>query len=131
VLLTADGEETFNGEHVVIAWKDTREARRAVSDALPFLKRARHVTIVAAEAGEASFFELVRRLERHGVGAQVETIKPSHGHVAAALEDTAAKLGADLIVAGAYGHTRLGEWMLGGVTQDFLTGCSKFLLLSH
>ncbi|MDR3511482.1 MAG: universal stress protein [Caulobacteraceae bacterium] len=134
VLLTADGDAPFRGDRVVIGWKDTRESRRAVSDALPLLMRAQHV-VVATVGGEgealAGVNEVARRLARHGVDASVEMVAKSKHSIAETLEDTASRHSADLIVIGAYGHSRLREWMLGGVTEDFIAASSKYLLLSR
>jgi len=137
VLLAADGDAEFSGERIVVGWKDTRESRRAVTDALPFLKRARSVIVVAV-CGEAStqidqdgLKEVARRLARHCVEVSIEAVPKGHGTVADALEEAARRHSADLIVSGAYGHSRLQEWMLGGVTEDLVVSSSKFVLLSH
>jgi len=134
VLLVADGDAPFRGDRVVIGWKDTRESRRAVSDALPMLMRAQHV-VVATVDGEnepvASLNEVARRLARHGVDASVEVVAKGRHSVAETLEETATRHSADLIVIGAYGHSRLREWMLGGVTEDFLAASSSFLMMSR
>jgi nucleotide-binding universal stress UspA family protein len=137
VLLAADSDEAFSGERIVVGWKDTRESRRAVTEALPFLKRARSVIIVAV-CGEAStqidqdgLKEVARRLARHCVEVSIEAVPKGKGSVADALEETAHRHSADMIVSGAYGHSRLQEWMLGGVTEDLVVSSSKFVLLSH
>jgi len=137
VLLAADGDAEFLGERVVIGWKDTRESRRAVTDALPFLKRAQSVIIVAV-CGEATtridqdgLQDVGRRLAQHGVQTRFETVPKGKATVAEALEGVADRHSADLIVSGAYGHSRLQEWMLGGVTEDLVVSSSKFVLLSH
>jgi nucleotide-binding universal stress UspA family protein len=137
VLLAADGDTEFRGDRVVVGWKDTRESRRALADSLPFLKRAQGV-IIAAVSGEADAIgdpgglkDVVRRLARHGVDAIVEVAPKGKVSVAETLEDVAGRHGADLIVVGAYGHSRMREWMLGGVTEDLLAASSKFVLLSH
>jgi nucleotide-binding universal stress UspA family protein len=124
-------------EKVVVAWKDSREARRARSDALPFLVKAQQVVIAAltgSDGQEAATFEVeevARGLSRHGVNAvgRVETA-PDSG-VASALDDIASAVGADLIVCGGYGHSRLNEWVFGGVTRDLLRAPRRFVLLSH
>jgi len=134
VLLTADGEAPLRGERVVVGWKDTRESRRALADALPFLMRAQSVVVVAVGAdngAQAGLNDVVRRLARHGVDASIEIVAKTKASIAETLEDTATRHGADLIVIGAYGHSRLREWMLGGVTEDFIASSSKFVLLSR
>lgn len=137
VLLAADGGAEFDGGHVVIGWKDTRESRRAVADSLPFLTRAKGVAIVVVggeandPADQAGLRDVARRLARHGVEAAIEVTPKGAVSVAEALEAAAARRGADLIVVGAYGHSRLREWMLGGVTEDLIAASSKFVLFSH
>jgi len=137
VLLAADMSASFIGERIIVGWKDSRESRRALADALPFLMRAQSVVVVAA-CGEANIRgdqsglrDVARRLARHGVDAAVEVVPKGKESVAQALEDAANRHGADLIVSGAYGHSRVREWTLGGVTEDLIASCSKHLLLSH
>ena len=123
-------------DRVVVGWKDTREARRAVSDALPLLKGASHVAVVeiAVEEGLAAartqIEDVAGWLNRHGIKAECLT-SPSTGDDATALYAMAQDQGADVIVAGAYGHSRLREWALGGVTRDLLLRANWCSLLSH
>ena len=138
VLVAADGGATFRGDSVVVAWKDSRESRRAVADALPFLKLARKVVVVAIDSDVSSpaqpstaLTEVAQKLARHGVHASTEWAPKGHGSVTEAIEDAAGRHAADLIVAGAYGRSHLQEWWLGGVTEDLVMSCSKFVLLSH
>jgi nucleotide-binding universal stress UspA family protein len=122
-------------KRIVLAWKDTREARRATADALPFLKAAEAVQVVAicgkAEVAEvrSGADEVAGHLRRHGAKAEARVIE-AHANGETILE-AARGHGADLIVAGAYGHTRLGEWVFGGVTDDLLGQRLLSLLLSH
>lgn len=138
VLIAPESAATFSGRNVIVAWKDTRESRRAVSDALPFLKRAQKVVVVAIECPESAcadqsegLVEVSQRLARHGVNACVEIAPKGSGSVTEALEDAAGRHGADLIVAGAYGRSRLEEWWMGGVTEDLVMSSPKFVLMSH
>ena len=138
VLVAADGAAPFSGQRVVVAWKDTREGRRALTDALPFLKSAQKVVVVAVEgetetrdARPDGLTEVAQRLARHGVTAVIERAPKGHGSVTEAIEDAAGRHGADLIVAGAYGRSHLREWWLGGVTEDLVVSCAKFVLFSH
>jgi nucleotide-binding universal stress UspA family protein len=123
-------------ERVVVAWKDTREARRAAVDALPLLKSAAHVAVVeiAAEeelaAARMHLEGVVVWLKRHGVVA-VPLASVSTGHDATRLNAIAHEQGADVIVAGAYGHNRVREWALGGVTRDLLLRGDRCSLVSH
>ena len=138
VLVAADGAAPFVGDSVIVAWKDTRESRRALTDALPLLKRARKVVVVAIDSDGTSpapqpdvLAQVAQRLARHGVQAATELAPRGHGSVTEAIEDAAGRHAADLIVAGAYGRSHLQEWWLGGVTEDLVMSCSKFVLLSH
>ena len=123
-------------ERILVGWKDTRETRRAVSDALPLLKNAAHVAVVeiAAEdeltAARSRLEDVAGWLKRHGIKAEC-LASPSTGDDATALYAVAQDQGADLIVAGAYGHSRLREWALGGVTRDLLLRANFCSLLSH
>lgn len=137
VLLAPEGAEPLKARQIVVAWKDRPEARRAIADALPLLKRAESVVLAAfcpADAQAAARQELqevIARLSRHGVRADVRIAKPSGASVTTDIEDTAAKLGADLVVAGAYSHNRINEWVLGGVTQDLLLDFNRYVLFSR
>jgi nucleotide-binding universal stress UspA family protein len=136
VLVVPPALETLRAERVVIGWKDAREARRAVQDALPFLHEARRVSIVEiCEQDDENevrrhLDDLARYLTRHRitVGAPIT----AHAKTEAdALVNIAGEQGADLVVTGAYGHTRLGEWIFGGVTRDLLAKAPICCLMSH
>jgi nucleotide-binding universal stress UspA family protein len=137
VLLAPEGRDTLGAKRVVLAWKDTREARRAVADALPFLKRSDMVSIVGVSEGpeplsdQKGLKEIAAYLERHGIACATETADGSKTSVARCLHDAAERHGADLIVAGAYGHSRIREWAFGGVTRDLIDASAKFVLFSH
>lgn len=140
VLVVPPGVAVLEARRVLVAWKDTREARRAVADALPLLADAEEVLVVEAVPDEAGEREAATRrtgdvaalLERHGATARGETLEPHAGRaVADALLRAAERHGADLVVAGAYGHARLREWAFGGVTRDLLARCPVCCLLSH
>ena len=122
---------------VLVAWKDVKEARRAVFDALPMLARARDVTI--AEIPEAG----VRRADAvshvkdvaawlHGHGIVASTVVPeSEAAAPGQIDRIAADVGAGAVIAGAYGHSRLREWILGGVTRHLATESRRCAFLSH
>ena len=137
VLVVPPGARTLLAERVIVAWKDTREARRAVWDALPFLTRASSVHVVEVTAGEdletaaGRVRQVSALLKRHGVAAEAEVRTRREGSDADELILVAEQIGADLIVAGGYGHARLREWVFGGVTADLLRHCPKCCLLSH
>jgi nucleotide-binding universal stress UspA family protein len=122
---------------VVVGWKDTREARRAVVDALPLLQKAKEVTVVEMIANDGDRAAASRRvadvaawLGRHQVDAS--HMVPNHrGDAVEQLIRHASDIEADIIVAGAYGHTRMREWIFGGVTRDLVTKSNRCSLLSH
>jgi nucleotide-binding universal stress UspA family protein len=118
-----------------VAWSNRREANRAISDALPFLMRAEavHVIQVAAEGEQDAdgLAEVKRRLSRHGVAADCETAVPAYRSIAGDLQAAADRHDADLIVAGGYGHSRMREWVMGGVTQELIDFSRRFVLLSR
>lgn len=123
-------------ERVMIGWKDTREARRAVVDALPLLRNATHVSLVEIRSEEERFAsewrlaEVAAWLKRHGVDADCLSA-PSAGDDATALFALIQDRAIDVTVAGAYGHSRLREWVLGGVTRDLLLSANRCVLVSH
>jgi nucleotide-binding universal stress UspA family protein len=134
VLVVHPDCDRLAGEVVVVAWKNTREARRAVGDALAFLETARKVVLAAVDegAGDAreSAAEVVRRLEGHGVAVETAFL-PASGGAGRALLDLARDAGSDLLVAGAYGHNRAREWAFGGVTQHLLNHAGHCVLFSR
>lgn len=122
---------------VVIAWKDTREARRALADSLPILKCAEEVLLLEVctkeEAADIAphHSAVLEHLARHGITARSKIAPGEPNFAADTLQSEAKALGADLIVAGGYGHSRLGEWVIGGVTADLLADPQRFVLFSH
>jgi nucleotide-binding universal stress UspA family protein len=134
VLIVPRDTDTIRLENVVVGWKETREARRAVLDALPLLKLAGHVTVVEITAEEETAVrsrleDLADWLRGHEVAAEA-LAEPAHGEDAARLENIAHQRNAGLLVAGAYGHNRLREWVLGGVTRDLLLRPKRCTLVS-
>jgi nucleotide-binding universal stress UspA family protein len=122
---------------VLIAWKDTVEARRAVRDALPMLRKATEVTVVEIVEDEADRAAALSRVEdvaawlsRHDVHASRQVPRQC-GDAATQLERIAADVGAGVVIAGAYGHSRLSEWMLGGVTRRLINPSRHCSLLTH
>ena len=135
LLLAAEGDVRIQAKRVVAAWSNRREANRAISDALPFLMRAEavHVIQIAAhgEEDKDGLAEVKRRLARHGVAADCETAAPAYRSIAGDLQAAADRHSADLIVAGGYGHSRMREWVMGGVTQELIDFSRRFVLLSR
>lgn len=130
---------TVLGRHVVVAWNSSRPAARALNDALPLIERAEHTTVVminpsgfidkhVGPPGE----QLVEHLRRHGAAAdavRIENIPPAA--IADTLQEQARALDADVIVAGAFGHPRLWEKLLGGVTHDLIARMRLPVFMSH
>jgi nucleotide-binding universal stress UspA family protein len=136
VLFTADNLPPLRGEKVIVAWKDAREARRAVVDALPFLTNAKEVLVAAVAENDRlavrdGAADVVRFLMKHDVRASLEVLDSDEADVASILADKAQEIGADLIVAGGYGHSRLREWAFGGATRSLLSNGSLHRLLSN
>ena len=127
----------INLSSMLVAWKDCPEARRAVVDALPLLRKAGKVKvaeIVEDETGharaQAAVADVVAWLGRHGVAA-TGFVPEVCGNVAVQLERIATAVDAGVVVAGAYGHSRFREWVLGGVTEHLVAHPSRCALLSH
>jgi nucleotide-binding universal stress UspA family protein len=137
VLFAAEPAKPLIADRVVVGWKDTRESRRALTDSLPLLKRAQQVVVVEIDgdprpaAHHSDLKEVADRLARHGIKVETEVVAHGKATIADDLEHAATRHGADVIVTGAYGHARLREWMLGGVTEDLLATSSKCVLFSH
>jgi nucleotide-binding universal stress UspA family protein len=122
------------GKRIVVGWKDTREARRAVMDSLPLLKRADDVFVISIDHQEASddaLTDVAAYLACHGVNAHTRAQPISSISVGDELIRIAERENADLIVCGAYGHSRAREWVLGGVTRDLLDHAPVCCLMAH
>ena len=126
------------GENVLIAWNGSREASRAVQDALPFMSASSAVTVLLVDpddelADVELAQDLVAHLGRHGVNAKTQMIR--HDLATLAVSDTilthVAELDADLLVMGAYSHSRFREIILGGVTRDILRDMNVPVLMAH
>ena len=136
VLVVPDTVAPLQLRRVVVAWKDTSECRRAVRDALPFLQRAKEVLLVGIGEGEAesnakrTLSDAASYLLRHRAAVH-DVWRQARGPVAAELLRLVQDEGADLIVAGGYGHSRLGEWIFGGVTHELLVSSPVCCMLSH
>lgn len=140
VLMVPPGSPSANlpPRRVVIGWKPTREAIRAVHDALPFLQVAEKVDLLIVDptTGERELQvqlgnDLAAHLSHHGVRAEVVTAHAGEETVGTTLIKHAARIDADLIVVGGYGHSRLREWVFGGVTHELLGRSVKPVLFSH
>ena len=118
---------------MLIAWNGSPEAAAAMRSSLPLLKLASEVQLLEVEEKIAVYPRdmAARYLARHGVEAEIVQRRPINETVAETIERAAGKLGASMIVMGAYGHSRLREFLLGGVTRHLLGECSLPLLLAH
>jgi nucleotide-binding universal stress UspA family protein len=133
--------ESWNGsaaaEHVVVAWNASREARRAIADALPLLVTAKSVTVLLvdpkknARHGEEPGADIAHYLSRHGARVAVEQVVSNGAPVAGVILDRARQHAADLIVIGAYSHARVAQMVLGGVTRSLLREATLPLLIAH
>ena len=137
LLIAPDNVSWLDLRSVLMAWKDTPEARRAIAYSLPMLRKAKEVTVAEiVEAGDnrsaavSRVRDVVAWLSRHGVSAS-EVVPEDGGDVIAQLDAIAANVGAGVVVAGAYGHSRFHELILGGMTQHLMTQSSRCVLLSH
>jgi nucleotide-binding universal stress UspA family protein len=136
LLIVPEGISSLRLYNAFVAWKDEREARRAVADALPLLRLAKNVTVLEAASKAAQsrahdrVVDVARWLEGHDITAEPVTTTLS-GSDAADLYSEMIKRGCDFLVAGAYGHSRMGEFVFGGVTRDMLLDPQYCVLLSH
>ena len=122
------------GRRVAIAWNGGPQCARAVSGALPLIARAEAVHVLSAATPRtdvARAIELTDYLAWHGISAVAQGIDPSGVKVGVALLDKAADVGADLFVMGGYGHSRMREMILGGVTRHVLSNATLPVLMAH
>jgi nucleotide-binding universal stress UspA family protein len=135
-ILLPDRYEVTAIDHVAIAWDGTRVAARAVGDAMPILDRAKRISILTAldekplkesDAGE----RLTGSLRRRGLPAEMVPIRAAGRPIATTLQLHAIERGANLLVMGGYGHSRVRDFMLGGATQGVLSDPLLPVLISH
>lgn len=132
VFVVGDNVERLKTEKVIVAWKDTREARRAIADAVPLLVAAEEVTVITVAAGADQWIQdglndVIAFLAAHGIKAVPKLIEGPDEYIELFKFIDASK--ADLVVSGAYGHSRLREWVFGGVTRSLLdeTRLNRFM----
>ncbi len=136
VLVPYAGNFTDIGKRALVAWNASREAARAVTDSIPLLREAQGVHVVAfnpdaAALGEVPGADIGLYLARHGIKVNVSQQTAGDVDVGNQLLSRAADLDADLIVMGGYGHSRLKELVLGGVTRTLLESMTAPVLMSH
>ena len=129
-------KDTLKLDRVVLCWDGSRSAARAVADAMPLLERAGHVElfIVANEPGKQDEIEgadMAEHLARHGLNVEVKRTVAAGVDVADVILSHAADAGSDFIVMGGYGHSRLREFVLGGVTRSIFRAMTVPVLMSH
>jgi len=136
LLLVPDDVALLKAERILVAWKDTREARRAIYDALPLLHLCQKAIVAEIDEGNNPaaanhrLEDVIAWLTGHGVNATAWS-EPLLKGAAAQLDALADTEVLDLIVAGAYGHGKIREWVFGGVTRDLLRQPSRCHLLAH
>lgn len=122
------------GERVLIGWNRTVQSERAIARAMPFLKKAQHVVLFAVETGAKrgpAVSEAARYLAWHEVAVTVKEVETTERHVGEVLLEETSTSDADLLVMGAYSHSRLREMILGGVTRYILSHAQLPVLMAH
>lgn len=132
------GAPTGFGGRAMVAWNASREAARAVKNAMPFLERAEAVDIVTfhprqgrSAHGELPGADIALHLARHGIEVDVQRLEGDDIDVGNALLSHAADRDSDLLVMGCYGHSRLREWVLGGATKTILRSMTVPVVMAH
>jgi nucleotide-binding universal stress UspA family protein len=128
--------EGFKLDRVMVCWDGSRSAARAVADALPLLVRAKQVEIVLvssepAKSDEIPGADIAHHLARHGLKVELRRIVSADVDATNMLLSHAADIGSDFLVMGGYGHSRLREFVLGGVTRGMLASMTLPTLMSH
>jgi nucleotide-binding universal stress UspA family protein len=123
-------------DRVMICWDGSRPATRAIADAMPFLARSAAIDVVIVASGreksdEIPGVDIGEHLARHGLDVEVERLSAIKGDVPDTILSHAADAEADLIVMGGYGHSRLREFILGGVTRGILRTMTVPVLMAH
>lgn len=138
LLLPLGVRPALPARHAVVAWQPRREATRALHDALALLQPAATVQVVAVDPqsgprghGDLPGADIAAHLARHGLQVEVTALPSGGRSVASALFRHATESEADLLIAGGYGHTRMREWALGGVTRELSGSATLPVLFSH
>lgn len=125
------------GKRVLVCWNASREAARAVQDAMPILEKADKVTVLSVnptksgDHGDIPGADIALHLARHGIKAEATSTSADGIEVADAILARASDLGVDLIVSGAFGHSRTREWVFGGVTESMMRNMTVPTMMSH
>jgi nucleotide-binding universal stress UspA family protein len=123
-------------DRVIVAWDASRNAARAVADAMPFLSKAKTIDVVIVASGPGKSDEIPgadigQHLARHGLTVEVKRVVATDTDVASTILSHAADSAADFLVMGGYGHSRLREFVLGGATRGILSSMTIPVLMSH
>jgi nucleotide-binding universal stress UspA family protein len=129
-------KDSLKLDHILLCWDASRSASRAIADAMPFLRRGKTIEIVMVTDGrdiddELPGADIAEHLARHGLAVVVKRLVAGDVDVAGMILSYAADCGADFIVMGGYGHSRLREFILGGVTRSILGQMTVPTLMSH
>ena len=138
LVLPYAGNATVKADNVLVCWDAGREAARAVTDALPLLQRAKRVTVLSVDGrasagghGEQPGADIALYLSRHGIKAEAARTTSGGIDPGSVILSRAFDYGTDLIVMGAYGHSRVREVLLGGATRTILQQMTVPVLMSH
>lgn len=138
VILPLKGNAKLDLSQVILAWNDGREAARAAFDSVPLLKAAKNVTVVRLDPqkdrdlqGKIAGADIAETLARHKIKAEILNIPTAGEDPGKALLTCASDRGAGFIVMGAYGHSRLREFIFGGATQHIMANLDRPVLMSH
>lgn len=137
IIPSANGPEEL-GRHILVGWNASRAAVRAVNDAMDVIAAAERITVLAVDPvcspdahGEEPCANIARHLAYHGAKVTVACVRGDTSSFGEVILDYAVKIGADMIVTGCYGHSRLRESILGGVTRTLLRQTAMPVLMSH
>jgi nucleotide-binding universal stress UspA family protein len=138
LLVAAENPPENLAPSIAIAWKDSPEAARAVTAAAPLLGKAERIVVLTADEGNsetgervASAERIARGFRRHGTTSEARLVVPGGRSLANAVIDAAIACGADLVVMGGYGHSRLRQFVFGGFTRDILNASRLPVFLFH
>lgn len=134
LMVPRSGAPVGFGEHVLVAWNGSREATGALHESMPLLKAAKRVVLAVADSGDGEptgMDAIVAHLSRHGVAAETRRVRASAAKAGDALLALAADEGIDLLVMGAWGHSRMREMILGGVTAHIVKHSGLPVVMGH
>jgi nucleotide-binding universal stress UspA family protein len=134
LLIAPPQAPTTMGEMMVIGWNGSTETARTIALAMPFLAQAKEVVVLSVEDGMVAGptgAEIARYLHRNDIAAAAKTVRSGERAVGAAMLEESASLGADLLVKGAYTHSRLRQMIFGGATSHILANAQIPVIMAH